>query len=236
MNDSTGPHPDRRRHPRMVAKGTVALQADAYSHQGRIANLSEAGMYVLSGVAVPERLLARPINLQIRLDDGQAEWLTSLGRVVRIRPEGFAVEFDAAPAPLLRMIDDLMTASRANLRVMSVILIDANEQRRWAMAAGFRATGCDVIEAATPLSAIVRLGESSFEPDVIAVADSVGTAAEEMRTFIERDHPKAKLVTIGDELLGPAGLAHWLSSANPNADLAARVRVVLFQASQRRST
>lgn len=230
MNDSTGPHPDRRRHARFVAKGTAVIHADTYAHRGRIANLSEGGICIVSTVATDERLLGRMIDLEIRLDDGLAEWLASVGRVVRAGPEGYAVEFETAPAALLSMIDALMTASRAHRRVMSVILIDANQQRRSAMAEGFRAIGCDVVEAATPLGAIVRLGESSFEPDVVAVADSVGTAAEDMRRFIERDHPNSKLVTIGDGLLPPDGFAHWLSSANPNGDLAQRVRDVLFRA------
>jgi hypothetical protein len=98
------------------------------------------------------------------------------------------------------------------------------------MTAGFRATGCGVIEAATPLEAIVRLGESSFEPDVIAIADShPAAAADEMRDFVERNHPNAKLVTIGDALLQPDGIVHWLSSADPASDLPDRIREVLVR-------
>ncbi len=77
---------------------------------------------------------------------------------------------------------------------------------------------------------IVRLGESSFEPDVIAIADShPATAADEMRSFVERYHPNAKLVTIGDSVLQPDGIAHWLSSADPASDLPVRIREVLVR-------
>jgi hypothetical protein len=63
---------------------------------------------------------------------------------------------------------------------------------------------------------------------VIAVADTAATAdAEEMRAFIERDHPNAKLITIGDEVFQPDGFANWLSSSNPDADLPRRVREAL---------
>jgi hypothetical protein len=79
----------------------------------------------------------------------------------------------------------------------------------------------------------VRLGESSFEPDVIAVADSANDDANDMRAFVEREHPNAKLITIGDEVFQPDGFANWLSSANPNADLASRVRVVLVAPGRR---
>jgi hypothetical protein len=54
------------------------------------------------------------------------------------------------------------------------------------------------------------------------------TAADEMRTFVEHYHPSSMLVTIGPELLDPAGLAHWLSEANANADLPTRIRELIF--------
>jgi len=76
----------------------------------------------------------------------------------------------------------------------------------------------------------VRLGESSFEPDVIAIADSdPSAAADQMRGFVERNHPHAKLVAIGDSELGPDGIAHWLSSADPDSDLPDRIREVLVR-------
>lgn len=227
MNDQPGERPERRRHARITAKGALQLRALDHELRGRIANVSESGVFVLTTVTAPERLLGRTVELEIRLDAGHAEWLRATGKIVRILHDGIAIEFDLLAAPLLRMIDTLTTASRARARIISVVLIDADAQRRSAMAAGFRATGCAVIEAATPLEAIVRLGESSFEPDVIAVADSDGAEAESMRAFVERDHPHAKLITIGDEILQPDGFANWLSSANPNADLPTRVREVL---------
>ena len=90
-------------------------------------------------------------------------------------------------------------------------------------------TICEVVEVATQLDAIVRLGGSHFEPDIIAVANSQPAApADEMRTFIRRDHPGSLLVTIGPELLDPAGLANWLSSDTPTVDLPTRIRELIF--------
>ena len=141
------------------------------------------------------------------------------------------------PSDLLRIIEDLSSVSRANARVLSVVLIDAATQRRSAMAAGFRATGFNVIEAATPLEAIFCLGESTFEPDVIAVAGPATSAdAEEMRAFVERDHPNVKLITIGDEVFQPDGFANWLSSSNPDADLPRRIRDALVAPRLRRGS
>jgi hypothetical protein len=227
MNDQSKQRVERRRELRIAPKGTLQFRTRDHSQQGRIANLSAGGAYILTHVCAPERLLRRNIDIEVRLDAGRAEWLHATGIVVRIQPEGLAIAFDLLAAPLLRMIDEMSTASRARARIIGVVLIDADRQRSSAMAAGFRATGCSVIEAATPLEAIVRLGESSFEPDVIAVANSQSDDADQMRAFVAREHPNAKLITIGDEILRPDDFANWLSSADPKADLPARVREAL---------
>jgi hypothetical protein len=185
-------------------------------------------MLVATKITAPERLLARPVEIEIRLDGMGAQWLRASGRIVRIAAEGIAVAFDGLPAVLLRLIDEMLTASRARLRVISVVLIDVDPQRRAAIATGFRTAGCFVVETSTPLEALVRLGESSFEPDLIAIADSIpSTVAGELRTFVEREHSRVKLVTIGDDAIEPGGVEHWLSSADPKSDLPNRIREVL---------
>ena len=166
MTDRTGAPLERRRHPRIIPKGALLFRTLGHEQRGRIANVSEGGVYVVTSATAPEELLARNVELEIRLDAGHAAWLRATGQIVRIDQDGLAISFDLLAAPLLRMIDELSTASRAHDRIITVVLIDADDQRRSGMAAGFRATGCTVIEAATPLEAIVRLGESSFEPDV----------------------------------------------------------------------
>ena len=230
MNERRPAHPERRKFERIAPKGAVVLRMQAHALQGRLVNLAEGGLFVASTVSAPDHWLGGNLEVEVRLDGGGAEWLRATGRVARIAGDGVAIAFSAPPpVSLVRMIEDLTSASRADARVLSVVLIDAEAERRSAMASGFREAGCRVIEAATPLEAIVRLGESSFEPDVIAVADTASREAEEMRVFVERDHPRAKLVTIGDALLAPDGTNHWLSSADPLADLPSRVRDVLLQ-------
>jgi methylmalonyl-CoA mutase cobalamin-binding subunit len=230
MNDRPGARLERRRYARTNPKGTSVIRSDSYALRGRITNLGEGGMFVATRAGVPEPLLGSAVDIELRLDAGFAQWVQGTGRIVRIDPGGVAVAFDAVSVELRHMIDDLTTASRARVRILAVVLIDAHAERRSAMAAGFRGVGCGVIEAATPLEAIVRLGESSFEPDVIAIADSHPDAsAEEMRSFVQRNHPNAKLVTIGDDALEPDGIAHWLSSADPETDLSERVREILVR-------
>lgn len=219
---------ERRRYVRISPKGSVRFRAPEHHEHGRISDLSAGGAYIQTGAHPKEQLPGREIEFELRLDAGNAEWLRGTGKIVRLDREGFAIAFDdQLAAPLRHMIVALSTASHARAGVTAVVLIDADPQRSAAMAAGFRATGCSVIEARTPLEAIVRLGESSFEPDVIAIADSRTDAADHMRTFVEREHPNARLITIGDEIFQPDGFADWLSSANPGLDLPARVHEVL---------
>jgi hypothetical protein len=229
MTQSSGREPDRRQHARIEPKGTVTLHALGNVHHGRLVNIAAGGMCVATQITVPDQVLGRVVDLELRLDGPLAAWQRLTGRVSWIDGDVVAIEFDPPTAPtLLRMLDDLATASHASARVISVVLIDADPARREQIAAGFRVTGCRVIEAATALEAIVRLGESQFEPDVIAVADPQSDATHEMRAFIEREHPSSLLVTIGPELLDPAGLANWLSSEDAAADLPARIRSLLF--------
>src|SRR4029079_5618388 len=153
-----------------------------------------------------------------------SQWIRLEGKITRIGNESVAICLTPTPA-LVRLVDAVTAASRARDRVISVILIDEDTARRKLLAEAFRIVGCSLIEAATSLEAIVRLGESSFEPDVIAVADSgSATTAADLRAFVERMHASAKLIAIGNDPGAPDGIIHWLSSANPDGDLANRIR------------
>ena len=236
MKDRTGALPERRTYARISAKGALTLRMQDYEQHARIANIGIGGTYALTSVTAPDRLLARKVDIEVRLDAGHQEWWKATGRVMRIYADGIALAFDTLAPALLRTLDELATASQAHQRVINVVLIDADPNRRSAMSAGFREAGCAVVEAASSLEAIVRLGEAAFEPDVIAIASSKSLDAVDMRTFVERDHPKVKVIAIGDEALKPDGFPNWLSSANPNADLPARVRDALVAPNRSRTT
>ena len=96
------------------------------------------------------------------------------------------------------------------------------------MAEAFRAALGAVLEVAMPLEAVVRLGESRFDPDLIAIADSLPSIArDELRRFVERERPSAKVVTIGDDDTAPPGDDRWLSASSPKGELVARIRTLL---------
>lgn len=223
---------ERRRTLRFSPKGTVILHDGAQVIRGRISNLGGGGMLVSAESTSTESLLTRPIEIDLRLDGGEDEWLRVRGRVRRIGGETLAIEFETVPPSLVQLVDDTATASHRHVRILSVVLVDAIAIRREAIAEAFRSSGCSVIDTSTSLEAIVRLGEAQFEPDLIVIADSIPSAtSQELRQFVEREHPAAKLITVGDELVEPAGLGHWLSSANVEGDLVARVRELLSRPS-----
>ena len=229
MRDNDQNRPEDRRHDvRISPKGTALVRAGEYIIRGRIANLGRGGVSVRTRTTAPERLLGSRASIELRLDGQEAAWLELEGRVMRIGANTLALRLDVVPLRFTQIIDETVAASHHNDRLLSIVLVDAMTARRQNMAEGFRRAGCAVVEVATPLEAIVRLGESHFEPDLIAIADSLPEAiSDELRRFVDDDHPNAKLVTIGDAETAPDGLIHWLSSANPHGDLAARIRKVL---------
>jgi hypothetical protein len=225
---------ERRQSVRLCPKGTVSIRAHEYDVRGRVANVSGGGLCVTTLVTAPERVLGRSVDLELRFDTQQAGWLQLSGKLLRIGATTIAIGFDTVPEGFDRVIDDALTASNGNARVLSIVIVDATIERRLRMAEGFRAAGCAVVDVSTPLEAIVRLGEFHFEPDLIAIADSIPSLiADEMRRFVDHEHPRAKLVTIGDDAIEPDRLVHWLSSVNPGDDLAARIRDLLTRPMRR---
>lgn len=219
--------PERRKHPRVALKGAALLFAGDYAQRARILNLGEGGMLGETLVTVPSRQLGRAVDIELRLDDGLAQWMRIDARVVRITPGRVALTFERVPAALVRLTNEMVRASAARKRVLSVVLIDSNDERRHRIGESFRNVGCVVVEAGLPLEAIVRLGEASFEPDMILVADSVPELeSQELRLWIERAHPRVKLVSIHDEAQ-KSDAAMWLSAADPDDDIGVRIRDLL---------
>jgi len=218
--------PERRKHPRIALKGTAILLAGEHAVRARLINLSEGGFFASTLVTPPNLLLGRSVDIEMRLDDRHSQWNRLEGNIVRITNERVAIRFAATPA-LVHLVRGMTAASRARERVISVILIDEDATRRKLLAEAFRIVGCSLIEAATSLEAIVRLGESSFEPDVIAVADSIPAAtANQMREFVARHHPNVKLVSITD-VIDPGVNIFQLTPEDLSGNLANAIRRVL---------
>jgi CheY-like chemotaxis protein len=221
---------ERRQHIRFNPKGTVIVMGLEGTWRGRITNLCAGGVFAAADEKPPAGLLGKRVDMELRLDGQLASWVTCSGHVVRQDDEGIAISFEHIPAMLFDVIDRMATTALARRRVISVLLVDSQTDRRDAMAHGFREVGCATIEASTPLEAIVRLGEIDFEPDVIAIADSMPeTVSDELRRFVTREHPAVKLVMISPDTRSPVGILHWLSSTDRASDLTSRIRSMLVR-------
>jgi len=196
----------------------------------RIVNLSHGGILVIAPMRAGEVLVpGRSLEIELRFDGKDSRWLRLAGRIRRVQETTIAMEFEKVSLEFIQLVDDSLGASYGRRRILSVVSVDATAGRRTPIAEAFRSAGCIVVEVSTPLEAIVRLGELEFEPDLIVIADSVpGSISGELRQFIEREHPRAKLVTVGDDLINPNEQNHWLSSADPGRDLLTRVRRLLL--------
>lgn len=226
MTTEHEPTPDRRTSPRITPKGSAIISAPTWSRRGRITNLSATGMELALDDALAP--CSDALAISVRLDGADHAWHALAGRLLRTDGGTVAIAFDRVPPAFMALLDTTARASRTHDRRISVVLVDPQLARRSTIAEGFRAAGCSVLDVSTPLEAIVRLGESEFEPDVIAIADSHPEAsADQLRTFVEREHPAAQLVRIGDAAAPPADLAQWLSSAGTADALLTRIRQVL---------
>jgi hypothetical protein len=209
-------------------QGTAVAHVSTYLMRGRILHVRRGGIAMRTRTTAPERFLGASVELALRFDGRDASWLDLRGQVLRIGANSIEIKIETPPASFARILDETISASQDHARLLAVVLVDATDARRTAMAEAFRRAGCAVVDVSTPLEAIVRLGESDFEPDLIAIADSLpATISDELRRFVDIEHPWAKLVTIGSTAPVPDGLASWLSQANPDDDLAARIRAVL---------
>ncbi len=227
MNEG-GDRLERRKGVRSSPKGTVSIRCHDYDVRGRLANVSRGGLSALTLVTPPVRVVGRTVDIELRFDTQQSAWVQMSGRILRIGPTSIALAFNSVPDGFVELVDDTLTASLNRERLMSILLVDATLDRRLRLAEAFRSAGCAVLDVSTPLEAIVRLGEYHFEPDIVAIADSLpSTISGELRAFVAQAHPRAKQVTIGDQVLEPDGLAHWLSALDPGDDLARRIRRVL---------
>lgn len=171
----------------------------------------------------------RSLELELQIDGRDSRWIRLSGRILRVQAATIAMAFDKVSLEFIQLVDDILGASYGRSRILSVISVDANADRRAPITEAFRAAGCTVVEVSTALEMIVRLSELEFEPDLIVIADSSpSSTSDELRRFVEREHPRARLAQVGDELINPGKQSPWLSSADLDGDLLTRVRRLLL--------
>jgi hypothetical protein len=231
---------ERRRTMRVRSKGSVRFCHDAQPIRGRIIDLGIGGVSLRTELQVGLGLyIGEPVRLEVRLD-ARSKHFPIDGRVLRslAATNVIALGFEGVPSDFEDCIHDELVAAGKHDALPHMILVDIAATRRHAFASAFRTAGCHVTEVSTPLEAIARLGRLRFEPGVIAIADSVPeSTAEDLRTFLGREHPEAHMIAIGSSNRNRSLGGSWLSWADARDDLDLRVgRVITAHGSRRRST
>lgn len=200
---------ERRRFTRITPKGTTRLHIANTTRRARLVDLGQGGMLVALKSPLAAELLARDLEIEMRFDDPLAEWVWTRGSITRIEGDSAAIALVDAPVVLTGLI--ALMAAAATVR--TVVVIDRDRRRRARIASELGMLGCTVVETATPLEMIVRLGEASFEPDLVVIADST-TVGPELWAFVAKYHPHAAIVSSnpGDDGNERAAAARWLTS------------------------
>ena len=192
----------------------------------------------------------RSLELELQIDGKSSQWIRLSGRVVRIEATTIAMTFDKVSVEFIQLVDEMLGASYGRRRILSVISVDTDADRRARIAEAFRVVGrrkkfprrCGCSRRSRQLQVAdvqarpelrrhepVRLGELQFEPDLIVIASSRPSAtSDDLRRFVEREHPGARLAAVSDQLINPGGESQWLSSMDADGDLVNRVRRLLL--------
>jgi hypothetical protein len=194
---------ERRRWFRVAARGSVLLHA-ANVARGRVIDLSSGGMRI--GLLKTDGFRRDDaVDLDVHLDGAAATWVPLHGTIVRVdQGAEVAVRFETVPADFEDAVEDEILADVESERVAHVLLVDPDATRRRPLAEALRRNGCHVVELATPLEVIQRVGESQTHAWLIAIAETIPeTVAEELRGYLAGTQMRAELIVVGAELPSP---------------------------------
>lgn len=190
---------------RVQSTGTVIVHGPFATH-GRIIDLSIGGLSLLvdDAAALPD--VGSTVRLDVRLD-GLGRWLHLIGSVMRVDARGSAValviELLAIPPDFEDLVQDELLSALECSQVPRILLVDVEFGRRELVAAAFRATGCDVIQASSPLEAISEIDQSPVHLRAVVIADTViASHADHLRTFLRETYPGVPLIVVGQRMRG----------------------------------
>ncbi|HEV7557667.1 MAG TPA: PilZ domain-containing protein [Kofleriaceae bacterium] len=229
-----------RRVIRVRSKGSIELRRGTHAIRGRVVDLATGGICLHADEPIDVgELLAQHVAIALRLDASPTSLFALRGRVVRASAATklVAIElYDVTSAFEDRMRAEV-AAARAFDAMPHVMIVDATPETRQAIACAFRAGGCQVTEVSTPSEAIAELDHGQFDPEVIAIADTVPERiAVDLRAVIRREHPEAHMVAIGTSAQHRDPAGSWISTRDPKGDVVIRVgRVITAHAARHRA-
>jgi hypothetical protein len=193
--------PERRRTPRVQARGNVVVHAAAGPARCAIVNLSMGGVLLHGGEAQrPEVAMAEVVVVDVHLDGRETAWLRTQGRIQRIEADAFCVIFDGVSAAFEDAVEDEVLAEIESELRPRALVVDASEQRAERLAAGLRTAGCEVRIVASPLEAIWWLEQSRAHVAIVLVSEP--RSAGSLMSFLRDMHPGVVRAAVGDR---PAG-------------------------------
>ncbi len=222
---------ERRRHVRVAARGAVILRGDNQELHGRAVVVSETALEVRCqpGLALVA-MAGAPVEVEMRLDGEIGGWFILHGQVQRVRDldHRLVITITTLPGPLASLI--AKTAGRSGLAPIEVMIVDAAVAERTRVAEAFRAEGCHVVEAGTPLEAIGGLEGSASATTLIAVADTIpDRIGIELRDYLDSMQEGAFIVALGEPEWTPTRTR--LDPSNADGLLDARIRALLLMRS-----
>ncbi len=193
---------NRRRALRAPVHGTAILHEDHAVTSGMIENLSLFGVSVL---ADDEPTAGDTLDVELVI--AGRDPLVLLGHVVRVtarpapRAARIAIDFDRVPASAEDIIEDEIVAAYAAAQQRPVVILDATEARRAALAHAVRARGMTPLVPRTPLEVIDLLSRQQTHADVCLVGGNFGGHDRAALTrFLAETFPWVRIAAIRSDL------------------------------------
>lgn len=199
----SGSSAERRRNPRIAARGSVVLRGPDHVTRGRLLNISLDAIEVAIEVACelafePGGLVGFDVGL--RFDGVSGTWLHCPGRITQVRTTSstrrakfgsIVVVWEPLPVELRVVIARLEGRRLASDEVICVMIVDSDLPRRRSVATAFCSKGCVVVEVSSPLEALDWLGNGHPDPALVLVG-STGPAcnADELEEYLSFAHPE----------------------------------------------
>jgi hypothetical protein len=138
------------------------------------------------------------VHLDVRLD-GLGRWLQLIGSVARVDARGsgvaLAIELLVVPPGFEDLVQDELLFALECAHLPRILLVDGTVGRRELVAAGYRATGCHVIEVSSPLEAIVALDQSRLHLWAVVIGQ-----AGDLHEFLDEAYPDVRVIDVGQRV------------------------------------
>ncbi len=198
IEDATqGMHANRRRSFRAEVQGNAIVHGPGDAAvRCAVIDLSLGGVRLLEPVR-DEPGLDPGTEVTIELECSGAGWVVQRGRIARHRLGELVVCFDALSPEVEDLIEDEVLGAVEAQKAPRVVVVDRAHARRRHVSDALRTAGSCVLEASTPLEAIALIERSRNHVCAVALSESLTqTQADEVRRFLQEEHPHVKVVVI----------------------------------------